>query len=676
MTGSPITHETAGFADDTIAIKMEVAERLSMATDVAPERLAIVAAFTDEYWQQLNNTIDDPDSLANITDEKWDESFAEPGTEAALYRLASIKAMLPADNSEKQRNQHNITLENYKKLGLEAAEDTETLRIFGEVVRAKLMNDPQSQVLAWQTLHIWAPAAEVVGLYELKTELEEAAFERLEPEAKQALVDRYQHLGGDEALQAVVEEYKAGVLELSESELDAPDAHLSISGRRKSWYSMWTKLKKKGAESSDLSDFLGLRIVVDSDEGEAKAIEHCYTVADIVSQCFTTEADRDKDYIMNPKPNGYQSLHMTATDYNGVRLEFQVRTKAMHEMSEHSPNVSHMAYDASSKPTPGKYFGRKLARPERIYGWRDRASTEIRRRREAGNTSLRGLEPDKVLVFVPDGNLYQLSDGNTVLDFAFAVHLGRALSLQTVRRRDNIVRFETPVEFADVIQLNYHPNNRLTWARSWGDKVHTSSAKKALRAAEHKKYRAVFIAQAPAMIELEFKRQFKRRLGGQALRGSMVPRLRNLSSEQQEALGARYGLSFEQALVNIGSGSFKPGKAAAYLAALAGATPGNKREPTKQVEKKPPQYYRDHQGRRWEIAVQGMLDCEHHVAGCCKTKLIDPEQSIVAVPSRLAGDLAIHRLGCVNLPPEPDKLLESAWHEAGTPMAETAGAPT
>ena len=120
MDRPPTTHETAVLPDEMLGIKTEVAERLSLTGDLGPECLAAVQGFTDVYWQQLIGIINDPNSLDAITDEGWAESFTQTGTEATLNRLASIKAALPDDNAEKQRNQHNISLENHVKLALEA----------------------------------------------------------------------------------------------------------------------------------------------------------------------------------------------------------------------------------------------------------------------------------------------------------------------------------------------------------------------------------------------------------------------------------------------------------------------------------------------------------------------------------------------------------------------------
>jgi guanosine-3',5'-bis(diphosphate) 3'-pyrophosphohydrolase len=652
MVGPQHTGENSGFPEGTqeiLGIKTEVTQRLVAASDFDPAHLDIVEGLSNEYWHELIDTIEDPDSLDNITGDNWAASHAEQGTEAALMRVASVKALPPDEDIKKYK--HGVSIENSMKLALEAAGDMPSLRIFGEVLRAKLIAGKPDRLAAQQALLVWAPVAEIAGWHELRTELEEAGFAALYPKERQEIEDTYAHLGGDEAAKKLVEEYGEGVEVIAKEYLDL-DVKLQVKGRKKGYYSVWRKVTKDGRPSYQLPDFVGMRVIidVDSDRGEEKAIESCYAVADIVSQCFTPEIDRHKDYIANPKANGYQSLHLTVTDINDARVEFQVRTRAMHDKAEFDPNASHMIYAAAGKITPGRYFSKKMPKPERMYGWRDVAAAEIRRRREAGDDSLTDLEPSKVLVLSDDGNIYQLNERETALDFAFAVHNRRALSTQAIADKEGRqISLDSPLEFADVVTLKYHPDKaKLTWGDSWFTKVNSRVAQKALRKAQRERGEEGYIANGIRVLARE--------LGRKGMQGSIVA---SLDEEHRAAIAEKYGInSFEKVLRSIGSRALAPGKVVSYLERVAGIT-HERKKPSKKTGGSAEQVYTDSEGQDWEIAVLGTLKCHHHFAGCCS---IETGKDIVAVPSRRTGDFSIHNPGCVNLPEDGRKILESTWH--------------
>jgi guanosine-3',5'-bis(diphosphate) 3'-pyrophosphohydrolase len=649
MVGPPTSYETANNPGEIPGIKAEVTQRLAAASDFDSGQLDVVQGLSDEYWQELVDTIEDPDSLDNITGDNWAASHAEQGTEAALRRVASVKALPPDEDIKKYK--HGVSIENHMKLALEAASDMPSLRIFGEVLRANLLAGKPDRLVAQQALLVWAPVAEIAGWHELRTELEEAGFAALYPKERQEIEETYAHLGGDEAAKQLVKEYGEGVDAIAKEYMD-PDVKLQIKGRKKGYYSVWRKVTKDGRPSYQLPDFVGMRVIVnvDSDQGEERALENCYAVADIVSQCFTPELDRRKDYIANPKSNGYQSLHLTVTDINDARVEFQIRTRAMHDKAELDPNASHMIYAAAGKITPGRYFSKKMPKPERMYGWRDKAAAEIRQRREAGDDSLTGLEPGKVLVLADDGNLYQLNEGETALDFAFAVHTQRALSLQSIYHKEGRpASLDGDLKFADVMALKYHPvETQLTWQQSWLGKVNSHAARKMLRKAERERGEKGYIVAGMSIIAKE--------LGRRGLEGGM---LAGLEEDHREAIAKRFSIkNFETVARNIGSGALNPGRVVTYLEGLAGIT-HERKKPVQATGEALSKVYEDSEGQTWEIAVLDTLRCHHHSAGCCS---VEPGKDIVAVPSRRTGDFSIHNPGCVNLPEDNRKILESTWH--------------
>ncbi len=395
--------------------------------------------------------------------------------------LSSITLELPPDNPEIQKVQHNKTIENYIKLVLETAEQTERLKAFCNQLTAKLQVTKDKK-LAKDCLLIWAPAAEVAGLYQEKQVIENIAFEILFPHEFKKVNKAYADLGGDEALQDMLNDYIELMQDVLEEDLDQIARDCVVIGRKKSPYSVWRKCYKKGQEDFRLPDFFGIRILIGSNGGyDETGIGVCYAVAGVVSQYFENDLKRLKSYVDQPKPNGYRSLHLTLKDLvSDAPIELQVRTLEMHEQAERAAGVSHMAYEAASKYTPGTY--EKIITP-RLYRWRDQAAHEVRQRQLKGDNSLENLIPGKILAFAPDGNLYELNEGNVALDFAFAVHSDTALRTAGIKIDGHPVRFSVPIEYGSVVAVEYAAEGTTTAKGSWLQLVNSSKASAKLKRA-------------------------------------------------------------------------------------------------------------------------------------------------------------------------------------------------
>ena len=603
---------------------------------------------TGQYTGEIPSLIDEnfrnPNSLMTV---EWAVALADESMEARVELLSRIKVSVPDDNIEARKDQHNISIENHMKLALEAAGNLSNLRVFSEIVLAKLQQPDCDQELAQQTLLIWGPLAEIAGWGDTKRELEEAAFAVLYPDEKRAIEETFGHLGGDEALQKLLNEYQEGVRVILEEYLD-PETQIEISGRKKSTYSIWRKAQKYEEPEYSLPDYLGIRIVIDAPGREAKAIEQCYAAADIVSQCFTPDLEYYSDYIANPKPGGYRSLHVTLDDINGAKLEFQIRTAEM-DNRKGAERLSHMLYDASYKITPGKMF-RQLEKTQRIYSWRQEVAAEIAKRKAEGDNSLRDLMPGNILVFEFNGNLHQLAEDNTALDFAFAVHKTRALAVSRISRNGKPVRYENTLNFGDslAIEYSYRDGQRShTWSDDWLTKVRSKAAIKILKKAQRNRGQEQHIAAGIQEIE--------HAVGQNAISA--------LEEEQRVRLAETYGIrDLDMVLRGIGAKALKPGKLVNQLKKLRGTEETAKPAEAKQKsgkEKLNIPVYTDNEGQRWELAVMRTLGCHHHIAGCCKG--VGVQQSVVAVPTRKMGDFSIHRPECVNLPKDERRILECSW---------------
>ena len=258
------------------------------------------------------------------------------------------------------------------------------------------------RAIARETLEIYAPIAERLGLYSLKLELEELGFQALYPRRYRVLEHALRKARGNqkEFLQKIEQQLSAA--------LEKRDIHARVDTREKHIYSIYKKMLRKRASLSEIVDVYGLRIIVDE-------LDTCYRALGVVHAVFKPMPGRFKDYIAIPRVNGYQSLHTTLFGPNAVPIEVQIRTEDMHRVSE-SGIAAHWKYKSGG--------GVGSMQQERAREWLS-GLVELQ---EDGNSeefleSVKvDLFPDKVYVFTPKGRILRLPSGATVVDFAYAVH--------------------------------------------------------------------------------------------------------------------------------------------------------------------------------------------------------------------------------------------------------------
>ena len=265
------------------------------------------------------------------------------------------------------------------------------------------MTPPRRRAIARETLEIYAPIAERLGLYRIKLELEDLGFWALYPQRYRVLERALKRARGNqkEFLKKIEQQLTAALLK---SEIAA-----KVEMREKHLYSIYKKMRRKRATLNEIVDVYGLRIVVNS-------IDTCYRALGTVHSVFKPMPGRFKDYIAIPRVNGYQSLHTTLFGPNGVPIEVQIRTEDMHRVAE-SGIASHWKYKSGELEDS--------IQQARAREW----LSNLVELQEGGTTSEEFLEsvkvdlfPDKVYVFTPRGEILRLPSGATVVDFAYAVH--------------------------------------------------------------------------------------------------------------------------------------------------------------------------------------------------------------------------------------------------------------
>ena len=276
------------------------------------------------------------------------------------------------------------------------ADRTHNLRTMGAVAPAK------RRQVARETLDIYAPVAERLGLYTMKLELEELGFQTLYPQRYRVIERALKRARGNQ------QEFLNKIHVQLEAALKKAGIAAKIEAREKHLYSVYRKMQRKRAPLAEIVDVYGLRIVVDQ-------VDTCYRAVGVVHSVFKPMPGRFKDYVAIPRVNGYQSLHTTLFGPNAVPIEVQIRTADMDSVAE-SGIAAHWKYKEDA--TEGS------AQQERARTW----LSNLMKMQEGGNSeefieSVKvDLYPDKVYVFTPRGEILRLPRGATVVDFAYAVH--------------------------------------------------------------------------------------------------------------------------------------------------------------------------------------------------------------------------------------------------------------
>jgi GTP pyrophosphokinase len=330
--------------------------------------------------------------------------------------------------------------ENFRKLLVAMSEDIRVLlvkladRLHNMRTLHHIPKEEKRRRIARETVEIYAPLAERIGIHQVKDELEDLAFAHLNPEGRESILQRLSQLRehGAETIPRILDGLRKTLAEggLEEAE---------IFGREKSPWSVWNKMQKKNVAFDQLSDIMAFRIIVNS-------VEHCYQALGIIHSSFPVVPGRFKDYISTPKPNGYRSLHTTVIGPAGQRIEAQIRTREMHEVAELGV-AAHWGYK-EGKPASDHQHYRWLRELLDILDQSKQPDEFLE------HTKLE-LFQDQVFCFSPKGAIIALPRGATPVDFAYAVHSqigdhcvgakvnGRMVPLRTMLRNGDQVEIVT-----------------------------------------------------------------------------------------------------------------------------------------------------------------------------------------------------------------------------------------
>nr|WP_129825022.1 bifunctional (p)ppGpp synthetase/guanosine-3',5'-bis(diphosphate) 3'-pyrophosphohydrolase [Zymomonas mobilis] len=336
--------------------------------------------------------------------------------------------------------------------------------------------------IARETMDIYAPLAERIGMYEFMREMQTLSFQFLEPEAYASITKRLEQLNKGDTGQ--IKRIINGIEEL----LEKAGIKAKVSGRQKHPYSIWKKLEERHISFDQLSDVMAFRVIVDN-------TEDCYRALGILHGKWPMVPGRFKDYISTPRRNGYSSLHTAVIHNENLRIEIQIRSQAMHEQAEYGL-AAHWAY--KQKTVPDKF---------QQSGW-IRDLVEILDNAESPEELLEhtkmAMYKDRIFAFTPTGELIQLPLGATPVDFAYAVHTD--LGDQTVGAKVNgrVVPLGTRVENGDQVEILRSAAQ--TPQISWLNFITTGKARAAIRRFVRHKERSDTLTLGKQLYEAIIKR--------------------------------------------------------------------------------------------------------------------------------------------------------------------------
>ena len=382
-------------------------------------------------------------------------------------------------------------LESYRKMFLAMAKDIRVIMIkladrLHNMRTLKYMREEKQQRIARETIEIYAPLANRLGISHIKWELEDLCLRYLDPKAYYDLVESVKQKRQER--QAFIDEAHALLVEKLE------EAHMiaDIQGRAKHFYSIYKKMKRDNKDISEIYDLSALRVLVDS-------VKDCYGVLGIIHAMWKPLPGRFKDYIAMPKSNGYQSLHTTVI-CRGYPLEIQIRTFAMHKVSEYGV-AAHWKYKEAGKSVGAtREYDQKMSWLRQMVNLQH----ELDDPREYFEALKVDVFSDEVFVFTPKGDVIDLPKGSIPIDFAYRIHTEVGHHCVGAKVNGKIVPLEYKLQNGDIVSVITNKSNNGP-SRDWLNMVASSETRTKIRSWFKKQRKEENITRGMDLMEKEAK---------------------------------------------------------------------------------------------------------------------------------------------------------------------------
>ena len=390
------------------------------------------------------------------------------------------------------RNSEERQAENFRKMLLAMARDIRVILIkladrLQDMRTLQTQPAGQQRKIARETLDIYAPLANRLGISWLKSELEDLSLRYLEPAIFADLQSRVEKQKKER------ETYIQEVKRTLRSKLKQNDIEGDISGRSKHVFSIYRKMERQGIGFDQVYDLMAFRVIVAS-------VRDCYAVLGIVHASWKPVPGRFKDYIAMPKPNMYQSLHTTVIGPQGQRIEIQIRTEEMHRIAEDGI-AAHWKYKE------GKTSGDGASQDDRRFRWLRQVvewQKELKDSREFMSSLKLDLFPEEVYVFTPRGDVMELPRGASPIDFAYGIHTDVGSRCVGARVNGKLVPLRTELHNGDIIEVLTSQNQ--TPSKDWLKFVRTSKARNKIRQWVKAEQREKSVALGKDLLEKELRK--------------------------------------------------------------------------------------------------------------------------------------------------------------------------
>ena len=645
-TGEPMRDHAEGIHE--ILNLLDVSEELHIAaylfgyfllhTDDRGGREALVADWGTEQAERIHNL----HHIMEMGAKAWHhakESKAQTERAAEISKSERMQVEQSiAEQVERSRKMLLAMAHDIRVVILRLASRLQTLRYYAAT------KTPCPKLVAEESLQLYAPLANRLGIWQIKWELEDLGFRFAEPDVYRQIAKWLDEKRVER------EAFVAQSIERLQTELKALNIKANISGRPKHIYSIYNKMKGKSLQFADLYDIRAFRIIVDD-------VKDCYSVLGVMHHLWQPIPKEFDDYIARPKPNGYQSLHTVVVGDDGRPMEVQIRTQQMHQFAEYGV-AAHWRYkeggfkgDKGGKPEQSNYDA-QIAWVRQLISWQSDLTHNLSARAKAqaskqlGEATSVKLQDPSIYVLTPDAKIIELPQGSTPIDFAYYVHTNVGHRCRGAKVNGQIVPLTTPLKTGQTVSITVGKQDNPS--RDWLRDEFTASQR------TRGKIRAWFNAQDTQTNVAAGRSAFEKelqRLGKTAVKHDEIAHALGLEKTEDLYIAFARELLGGRDLDNYFNGSAEAQKGAASVVEV------DEQSFVRSSGSKEP-------AGKGGVLVVGLDDLMTQLAQCCKPA---PPDEIAGFVTRGKG-ISIHRTACENFihmkTQHPERVLACAWSSA------------
>lgn len=528
-------------------------------------------------------------------------------------------------------------VENYRKMFIAMGKDIRVIIIkladrLHNLRTLKYLRRDRQIANAKETMELYAPLANRLGIYSLKWELEDLAFKYLYPEEYRELVEGIDKKR-EERLQFIEK-----IMDDIRGQLKKQKIEAEVTGRAKHLYSIYRKMKRDNKTLDQIYDLFALRILVNS-------VKDCYAALGVVHEMYSPMPGRFKDYIAVPKPNMYQSIHTTLLGEKGTPFEVQIRTWEMHRIAEYGI-AAHWAYKEANYGKKGKQVVTvtkdKLAWLRETLEWQQ----DMKDPQEFLNTLKTELFEDEVYVFTPKGKILVLPRDATPIDFAYSIHEEIGNHMVGCKINSKMMPIITKLQSGDIVEIMTSDSQKGP-SRDWLKFIKTTKAKSKIQSWFKKEQRSENIEKGKDLIEKEIKR-----IG--------ISHDELFKQDYINAALDRYKFkNLEEMYASVGFGAISQVKIISRM--LEEYRKSHKEENIEQKIEELTNKRKNIKPSSTGVVVKGIDNCLVKLSKCCNPV---PGDNIIGYITKGRG-VSVHRTDCVNvkdLLKEEDRIIDVYWY--------------